>query len=43
MTKAHIPHIANIRKRRWLYMDDEEADTWLAETGVPARASSTRK
>lgn len=36
MTKAHIPHIASIRKRRWLYMDDEEDDTWLAETGVPA-------
>lgn len=36
MTKAHIPHIANIRKRRWLYMDDEEDETWLAETGVPA-------
>jgi hypothetical protein len=40
MTKAYIPHIANIRKRRWLYMDDEEADTWLAETGVPARLAS---
>jgi hypothetical protein len=38
MTRAHIPHIANIRKRRWLYMDDEEAETWIAETGVPARA-----
>jgi hypothetical protein len=34
MTRAHIPHIANIRKRRWLYMDDEEAETWLAETGL---------
>jgi hypothetical protein len=34
MTRAHIPHIANIRKRRWLYMDDEEDDTWLAETGL---------
>lgn len=43
MTKAHIPHIANIRKRRWLYMDDEEAETWLAETGVPARASTTKR
>lgn len=38
MTRAHIPHIANIRKRRWLYMDDEEDETWLAETGVPARS-----
>jgi len=36
MTKAHIPHIANIRKRRWLYMDDEEDETWMAETGVPS-------
>jgi hypothetical protein len=36
MTRAHIPHIANIRKRRWLYMDDEEDETWLAETGVPS-------
>ncbi len=45
MTRAHIPHIANIRKRRWLYMDDEEQETWLAETGVPARArqNSTQK
>jgi hypothetical protein len=34
MTKAHIPHIASIRKRRWLYMDDEEEDTWIAETGL---------
>jgi hypothetical protein len=34
MTRAHIPHIASIRKRRWLYMDDEEEDTWLAETGL---------
>ena len=34
MTRAHIPHIARIRKRRWLYMDDEEDDTWLAETGI---------
>lgn len=24
MTRAHIPHIASIRKRRWLYMDDED-------------------
>lgn len=39
MTRAHIPHIANIRKRRWLYMDDEEDDTFLAETGIPARAA----
>lgn len=36
MTRAHIPHIASVRKRRWLYMDDEEDETWLAETGVPA-------
>lgn len=34
MTRAHIPHIAQIRKRRWLYMDDEEAETWIAETGL---------
>src|SRR5215469_5289266 len=34
MTRAHIPHIASIRKRRWLYMDDEEDETWLAETGI---------
>lgn len=34
MTRAHIPHIANVRKRRWLYMDDEEDETWLAETGL---------
>lgn len=42
MTRAHIPHIARIRKRRWLYMDDEEDETWLAETGVPARTSPGR-
>lgn len=34
MTRAHIPHIAAVRKHRWLYMDDEEAETWLAETGL---------
>lgn len=34
MTRAHIPHIARIRKRRWLYMDDEEDETWMAETGL---------
>lgn len=34
MTRAHIPHIASVRKRRWLYMDDEEEETWLAETGL---------
>jgi hypothetical protein len=34
MTRAHIPHIARIRKRRWLYMDDEEDETWIAETGL---------
>lgn len=34
MTRAHIPHIAAVRKRRWIYMDDEEEETWLAETGL---------
>lgn len=34
MTKAHIPHIARVRKRRWIYMDDEEEETWIAETGL---------
>lgn len=34
MTRAHIPAISRIRKRRWLYMDDEEEDTWMAETGL---------
>lgn len=34
MTRQHIPHIAAVRKRRWIYMDDEEEDTWLAETGL---------
>jgi hypothetical protein len=34
MTRAHIPHIARVRKRRWLYMDDEEDETWIAETGL---------
>ena len=34
MTRAHIPHIAAVRKRRWIYMDDEEDETWLAETGL---------
>jgi hypothetical protein len=34
MTRAHIPVISGIRKRRWLYMDDEDAETWLAETGL---------
>jgi hypothetical protein len=34
MTRAHIPHIAGIRKRRWIYMDDEEDETWVAETGL---------
>lgn len=34
MTRAHIPHIAAIRKRRWLYMDDEGDETWVAETGL---------
>lgn len=34
MTRQHIPIISGIRKRRWLYMDDEEDETWLAETGL---------
>jgi hypothetical protein len=34
MTREHIPHIARVRKRRWLYMDDEDEDTWIAETGL---------
>lgn len=34
MTRADIPAISRIRKRRWLYMDDEEDETWLAETGL---------
>ena len=34
MTRAHIPHIASVRKRRWIYMDDEEEETWMAETGL---------
>jgi hypothetical protein len=34
MTRAHIPYIAAIRKRRWLYMDDEGDETWVAETGL---------
>lgn len=34
MTRAHIPHIAAVRKRRWIYMDDEEEETWMAETGL---------
>ena len=34
MTRAHIPHIAKVRKRRWIYMDDEEEETWMAETGL---------
>lgn len=34
MTRQHIPFISRIRKRRWLYMDDEEEETWLAETGL---------
>ena len=27
MTRAHIPHIASVRKRWWLYMDDEDDET----------------
>lgn len=34
MTRQHIPVIASVRKRRWLYMDDEEEETWIAETGL---------
>lgn len=34
MTREMIPKIASVRKRRWIYMDDEEDDTWLAETGL---------
>lgn len=34
MSKELIPQIAAVRKRRWIYMDDEEDDTWLAETGL---------
>lgn len=34
MTRAHIPLIAKVRKRRWVYMDDEEEETWMAETGL---------
>jgi hypothetical protein len=34
MTRAHLPLIAKVRKRRWLYMDDEEEETWMAETGL---------
>lgn len=41
MTRAHIPHIANIRKRRWLFMDDEEDETWLAETGIMTTGRSS--
>lgn len=42
MTRAHIPHIARVRKRRWLYMDDEDEDTWIAETGLPGGTSRVR-
>lgn len=41
MTRAHIPHIASIRKRRWLYLDDEDDETWIAETGLSGSRSST--
>ena len=34
MSKDLIPQIAATRKRRWIYMDDEEDETWLAETGL---------
>jgi hypothetical protein len=34
MQREMIPKIASVRKRRWIYMDDEEDDTWLAETGL---------
>lgn len=32
MTRDHIPVIGRIRKREWLYMDDEEEETWQALT-----------
>jgi hypothetical protein len=34
MTKEHIPIIASVRKRDWLYGDDEEDDTYMALTSV---------
>lgn len=34
MTKEYIPQIAATRKRRWIYLDDEEDETWMAETGL---------
>jgi hypothetical protein len=40
MTRAHIPHIAAVRKRRWIYMDDEEDETWMAETGLSGKAAA---
>lgn len=33
-TRAYIPLISSVRKRRWIYMDDEEEETWTAETGL---------
>jgi hypothetical protein len=32
MTRDHIPVLAAIRKRQWLFMDDEEDETWAALT-----------
>lgn len=32
MTKEHLPYVAAVRKRQWLYMDDEEDETWMALT-----------
>lgn len=34
MTREHIPTIAGIRKRQWLYGDDEEDETFMALTQV---------
>jgi hypothetical protein len=34
MTREHIPVVASIRKRQWMYMDDEEDDTFSAMTQV---------
>lgn len=36
LTRAHIPIIAGIRKRRFMYGDDEEDETFMAMTGVGA-------
>lgn len=34
MTREHIPTISALRKRQWLYMDDEEDETFAALTAV---------